>query len=187
MISKNTRAHAVAILFLACVTLTLLCSVPVTGQTVTGTLQGAVSDMNGAVIPNAEIIIHNVETGQERTLTTNSNGFYVASFLPLGRYNVTVSQKGFSKVAKESIEINLNQTRVVDITLNPTGVTESVVVTSEAGQINTTNQQIAQGLTTQEIQDRPVANQTNFLTLAETFTGFQENPNSGQNNPTLSS
>ncbi len=187
MVSKNTRAPAVAILFFACATLTLLCSVPVTGQTVTGTLQGTVSDMNGAVIPNAEIIIHNVETGQERTLTTNSNGFYVASFLPPGRYNVTVSQKGFSKVAKENIEINLNQTRVIDITLNPTGVTESVVVTSEATPINTTNAEIKGTLNTQEILDKPTFNPGSFLTLAETFTGFQENPTSGQNNPTSSS
>src|SRR6266567_4558102 len=187
MISKNTRAHAVAILFCAGATLTLLCSGPVTAQTVTGTLQGTVSDMNGAVIPNAEVSIHNVDTGQERTLTTNSNGFYVASFLPPGRYNVTVSQKGFSKVAKENIEINLNQTRVIDITLNPTGVTESVVVTSEATPINTTNAEIKGTLNTQEILDKPTFNPGSFLTLAETFTGFQENPTSGQNNPTSSS
>ncbi len=187
MVSKNARAHAVAILFFACATLTLLCSAPVIAQTVTGTLQGTVSDMNGAVIPNAEIIIHNVDTGQERTLTTNSNGFYVASFLPLGRYNMTVSQKGFAKVVKESIEITLNETRVVDVTLNPTGVTEAVIVTSEAAPINTTNAEIKGTLNTQEIQDRPVANQTNFLELATTFTGFQENPTSGQNNPTTSS
>src|SRR2546427_153993 len=42
-------------------------------------------------------------------------------------------------------------------------------------------------VTSQQIIEKPIANQTNFLTLAETFTGFQENPNSGQNNPTLSS
>lgn len=187
MVSKSARAYAVAILFLACATATLLCSVPVTAQTVTGTLQGTVSDMNGAVIPNAEIIVRNVDTGQERTLTTNSDGFYLASFLPLGRYNVTISQKGFTKAVKESIEINLNQTRVIDFTLNPTTVTEAVIVTAEAAPINTTNAEIKGTLTTQEILDKPVFNQSNFLTLAETFTGFQENPTSGQNNPTASS
>src|SRR6266852_5572172 len=134
MVSKNARVYRVVILLLACATVTLLCSGPVSAQTVTGTLQGTVSDMNGAVVPGAEILIRNAETGQERTLKTNGDGFFLATFLPLGRYNVTVSQKGFTKVVKESIEITLNQTRVVDITLNPTGVTEAVVVTSEAGQ-----------------------------------------------------
>ena len=156
-------------------------------QTVTGTLQGTVIDANGAVVTNAEVVIRNVETGSERTVTTNGDGFYVASFLPLGRYSVTVTQQGFAKGVNENIEVSLNQTRVVDFTLSPAGITENVVTTSEASTINTTNAEIKGTLTSQEIQDKPVFNQGNFLTLAETFTGFQENPTSGQNNPTASS
>src|SRR5207245_2441919 len=53
--------------------------------------------------------------------------------------------------------------------------------------INTTNAEIKGTLNTQEILDKPTFNPGNFLTLAETFTGFQENPTSGQNNPTSSS
>src|SRR5687767_9722847 len=106
-------------------------------QTVTGTLQGTVIDANGAVVPNAEVVVRNVETGQERTLTTNSDGFYVASFLPLGRYNMTVSRQGFANAVNENIEVNLNQTRVVDFSLSPAGITENVVTTSGANTINT--------------------------------------------------
>ena len=156
-------------------------------QTVTGTLQGTVTDMNGAIVSGAEVLLHNVETGQERSLKTNSDGFYLASFVSLGRYNLTISQKGFTSVVRENVEITLNQTRVVDVTMNPTGVSAAVTVTSEAAPINTTNGEIAGTLNSQQILDKPIANQTNFLTLAETFSGFQENPNSGQNNPTLSS
>src|SRR6267143_7022754 len=187
MVSKSARAYGVATLCLAFAAVTLLCSVPVTAQTVTGTLQGTVSDMNGGIVPGAEIVIHNAETGQERTLKTNGDGFYLASFLPLGRYNLTVAQKGFTKVVKESVEITLNQTRVVDITLNPTGVTAAVVVTSEATPINTTNAEIKGTLNAQEILDKPTFNPGSFLTLAETFTGFQENPTGGQNNTQSSS
>src|SRR5829696_7949337 len=81
-------------------------------QTVTGTLRGTVSDSRGAVVPGAEVVIRNMETGQERNLKTGSEGVYVASFLQLGRYTVTASGTGFSKVAQENIEIGLNQTRV---------------------------------------------------------------------------
>src|SRR5437660_5806751 len=162
MIAKNARVYGLPSLFLAGATLILLRSGTGTAETVTGTLQGTVIDMNSAVIPGAEIVLHNLDTGQERTLKTNSEGFYVASFMPLGRYSVSASQKGFAKV-QESIEITLNQTRVVNFTLKPTGVTEAVIVTSEAAPINTTNQQIGQTLTSQEMQDRQVATQTNFL------------------------
>ena len=167
-------------------TLVLLPSLA-SAQTVTGTLQGTVSDTKGAVVPGVEVIVRNVETGQERNLKTNDAGSYSATFLPLGRYKVTASGQGFSTATQENIEITLNETRVIDFSLNPSGVTEAVLVTSEAAPINTTNAEIKGSLNTQEILDKPVFNQGNFLTLAETFTGFQENPTSGQNNPTSSS
>src|SRR5262249_30623169 len=104
----------------------------VVAQTVTGTLQGTVTDLSGAVVPGVEIVLHNIETGQERTLTTNNEGFYIASFVPLGRYTISAQQKGFVKLVQESVEVTLNQTRVVDFTLKPAGVSEAVLVTSEA-------------------------------------------------------
>jgi len=156
-------------------------------QTVTGTLQGTVTDSKGAVMPGVEVSVVNVETGQERSLKTNEDGSYSAPFLPLGRYKVTASGTGFSTATQENIEITLNQTRVIDFSLNPSGVTEAVLITSDAAAINTTNAEIKGSLNTQEILEKPTFNQGNFLTLAETFTGYQENPTSGQNNPTLSS
>jgi len=175
-------------LILAAATLTVLLSVSVVpAQTVTGTLQGRVTDANGAVVTATEVILRNVETGQERTLKTNNEGFYVASYVPLGRYNVIASHAGFTKVIHENIEITLNQTRVLDFVLKPATVSETVTVTSEETPINTTNGEIKGTLNTQEILDKPVFNQSNFLNLAEVFTGYQENPTSGQNNPTASS
>src|SRR5829696_952648 len=155
-------------------------------QTVTGTLQGTVKDPNGAVVPGANVAIRNVETGQERTLTTNDEGFYVASFLPVGRYEVTASGQGFGSARREGLEVQLNQTVIADFSLSPT-VGETVTVTTSEEPVNTTNAEIKGRLTEQEILEKPTFNQSNFLTLAETFTGFQENPTSGQNNPTSSS
>src|SRR5689334_8510598 len=156
-------------------------------QTVTGTLRGTVSDSKGAVVPGADVVIRNMETGQERTLKTGSEGGYSAPFMPLGRYTITATGPGFSKVTQENIELGLNQTLVINFELSPSAVTEAVVVTSDAAPINTTNAEIKGSLNAQEIADKPTFNQGSFLTLAETFTGFQENPTSGQNNPTASS
>ena len=162
-------------------------SISVNAQTVTGTVQGVVTDSKGAVISGADVTVRNVETGQSRSVKTNADGYYVATFLPLGRYNVTAASSGFTSVTQENIEIALNQTRDLNITLNPTGVTEAVVVTADAAPINTSNAEIKGSLNSREILEKPTLNQGSFLTLAETFTGFQENPTSGQNNPTASS
>lgn len=155
-------------------------------QTVTGTLQGTVKDPNGAVLPGATVSIRNVETGQERTLNTNEDGFFVATFLPVGRYHITAAGQGFGSVRREGVEVLLNQTVLADFTLSPT-VGETVTVTTNEEPINTSNAEIKGRLNEQEILDKPTFNQSNFLSLAETFTGFQENPTSGQNNPTASS
>ncbi|HEX5885837.1 MAG TPA: TonB-dependent receptor [Pyrinomonadaceae bacterium] len=173
--------------FLLSLMLVLLVAPATFAQTVTGTLEGTVTDAKGAVVPGANVQILNAETGQERNLTANGDGFYVAPFLPLGRYKVTASHTGFTAVTQENVEITLNQTRVINFTLNPSGITEAVVITAEAAPINTTNAEIKGSLNTEEILAKPTFNQTNFLTLAETFTGFQENPTGGQNNPTASS
>ncbi len=174
-------------LTILCVMTLLVLSSATFAQTVTGTMRGTVTDSSGAVVPGADVVIRNVDTGQERNLKTGGDGVYIAPFLPLGRYTVTAANAGFNKVAQENIEITLNQTRVIDFSLTPSSVTESVVVTSDVAPINTTNAEIKGSLNAQEILEKPTFNQGNFLTLAETFTGFQENPTSGQNNPTASS
>lgn len=184
-----SRSDHFRVLFLSLLFTLVIVSLPAvaSAQTVTGTLQGTVSDSKGAVVPGVEIVVRNEETGQERNLKTNSEGIYTATFLPLGIYSIKASGPGFTAATKEKIEITLNETLVVDFTLNPSGVTEAVLITTDAAPINTTNAEIKGSLNTQQILDKPVANQGSFLNLAETFSGYQENPVSGQNNPTASS
>ena len=155
-------------------------------QTVTGTIQGTVSDTSGGVLPGVTVSIRHVETGAERTVVTNDVGFFSAPFIPIGNYTVAAALTGFGSVTREGINVGLNDTRVVDLKLDPR-VTDSVTVRAEAPPINLTNGEIKGSLTAEQILDKPTLNAGNFLTLAETFTGFQENPTSGQNNPTASS
>ena len=58
-------------------------SQPASAQTVTGTLSGRVLDQSGGVIPNVKVVIKNEETNFTREATTNEDGYFLASFLPL--------------------------------------------------------------------------------------------------------
>src|SRR6267378_4800936 len=91
---KQHRRITWRILFL--VAATLGWSVAIHAQTVTGTLQGRVTDTKGAVVPGAEVVVRNVETGQERNLKTNSEGSYTVTYLPIGRYEIKASGPGFA-------------------------------------------------------------------------------------------
>ena len=155
-------------------------------QTVTGTLQGTVTDAAGGVLPGAGIAIRSRETGQERNLTTNERGFYNATFLPIGKYRVEASLSGFGSFVRENVEIALNNTTVANFSLDAR-VSAEVRVTAEQPHIDTTDQEIKGSLNEKQIMDKPTLAVGSFLTLAEVFAGFNENPTGGQNNPTASS
>jgi outer membrane receptor protein involved in Fe transport len=174
-------------LSIAIVALLLACAGLASAQTVTGSLQGTVVDTSGAVLPGVTVTIKNMDTGAERVVITNEAGFYSAPYLPIGRYTVSAMLSGFGTVTHEGIEVGLNQTRVRDFKLDPR-VTQSVTVRGETlPAINVTSGEVKGTLTAEQIIDKPTLSAGNFLSLADTFPGFQENPTSGQNNPTASS
>ena len=65
-------------------------------QATTGVIEGRVTDESGAVLPGATVVLTNVDTNQERTLTTDDSGRYRGVLLPLGAYRVAVSLQGFT-------------------------------------------------------------------------------------------
>ena len=71
-------------------------AIPANAQTVTGSIQGVVTDATGGVLPGATIQVRNVETGATRDLTTNERGFYSVTFLAVGRYTVSAKLAGFA-------------------------------------------------------------------------------------------
>jgi len=107
-------------------------------QTVTGTLEGHVQDSTGALVPNVSITVVNQDTGMGRTTATNSEGFYLVTFLPLGVYRVTAAVPGFRTVNKTGVTVELNKTTVSDFRLEVSQVSETIDVTGETPQIETT-------------------------------------------------
>ena len=88
---------------------------------------------------------------------------------------------------RENIDLGLNQTRVADFQMKTATVAETVTVVGASPPINTTNAEIKSSLNAEQISDKPTLSPGSFLSLAEIFPGFQDNPTSGQNNPTASS
>ena len=66
------------------VALLFCCGNALEAQTITGSVNGTVTDPTGAVIPNAKVTATNVDTGIETPSTTNSDGIYNIAFLQIG-------------------------------------------------------------------------------------------------------
>jgi outer membrane receptor protein involved in Fe transport len=178
------RAIARALLFL---TVVALASIPLAAQTVTGTIRGTVTDRSGAAMPGVTITIKNVDTGFERIAVTGPDGTISAPFLPIGKYSVQAELSGFGAMKHNNVHVELNQTVVQEFILDPAVMTETVTVSADAPRIDVTDGEIKQTLRSSQIMSLPSGNQTSFLGLARLFSGYQENPTGGQDNPTLSS
>src|SRR5438046_538242 len=98
-------------------------------QSTTGTIQGTVTDANGAIVPGANVEIKNLDTNFSRTLTTDDGGRFVALALPPGNYSVTISKQGFATTVVEKVELTVGQALNLPLSMKVSGVEERVTVT----------------------------------------------------------
>src|SRR5271163_2659064 len=82
-----------------------------------GDLTGTVSDPSGAVIPNANVTLTSVETGKQRTTTSNGAGIFDFPSLDVGDYNLSASATGFETYNQNGIVINVASTARADVHL----------------------------------------------------------------------
>lgn len=134
-------------------------------QATTGVIQGTVTDPNGAVLAGASITVKNVNTGFERTVSTNSDGFYSAPLLPLGKYRVTASANGFSTTILENVEVTIGNTIALNISLKVGTASETVDVTTEADAVDTARTELATEINQRSVENLPI-NRRDFSRFA---------------------
>ncbi len=134
-------------------------------QSTTGLIQGTVVDPNGAVVTGASINVKNVDTGFERSLTSNSDGFFSAPLLPLGRYRVAVTASGFSGSTLENVQVSVGQTLSLRIEMKVGGAAVSVDVSSESESIETARTELSTQINDRAVQNLPI-NRRDFSRFA---------------------
>src|SRR5947209_1990516 len=104
-----------------------------------GTISGTVQDQGHAVIPNANITLENTTTGEKRTITSNSAGFFNLAAVPVGTYKLTITANGFNTYVATDIVMHAGEDHLIpDIALSVAGAQTQVEVTaSEAAVIPT--------------------------------------------------
>lgn len=141
-------------------------------QAVNGTLLGNVSDISGAMVPAAKVVINEVNTGVSRNTTTNESGNYVFADLPPGTYSVTVEQTGFKKETRTDVAVTINTTARVDMRLQPGNVTETVEVSGAALPLLTTDRaDTGMQLSVTQAANLPLGTQRNFQSLLNLVPG----------------
>ncbi len=112
----------------------LLAAAPAHGQSLAGlaALSGTVRDSTGALITDAAVEISNPNLGIDRKITTNSEGYFIASSLPpASGYEVKVTKTGFTGYSAKNVQLMVGQNITIPVQLSVAQQAESVTVSAE--------------------------------------------------------
>jgi len=99
-------------------------------QITTGTIQGDVTDENGAVVPGVNVEIRNLDTNLVRNVSSDEGGRFVALGLPAGNYSVTATKQGFATSVLEKVSLNVGQALTIPVPMKPSSVQARVTITA---------------------------------------------------------
>lgn len=129
-----------------------------------GKISGIVTDQTGAVIPGATVSVIDTERGTTRTLTTDAAGAYDAPTLIPGNYTVRVEVKGFKRLERPGIMLEVGQELRVDLTPQPGDQTQTVTVTESIPLVDPNSATLGGAVSNAEVNDLPL-NGRNYQNL----------------------
>jgi hypothetical protein len=120
------------------------------------TIQGAVTDSQGGVIPGATVRVTNVTTGLIRDVVTSEDGVYRVFSLGVGTYRVEVEVAGFRKAQREGVNVGISETTRVDFRMEVSTVIESVTVAAAVPLIETEQGRVSGRVDRIQLQEMPL-------------------------------
>lgn len=126
-------------------------------QQTTALITGTVKDSSGAVIAGAKVTLTNASTNVSKDTVTSKSGDYLFTLIPIGTYQLTVSQSGFEKYVQKGITLQINQNARQDVTLNVGSTAQVVEVQGNVTQVDTVSATLGKVETNTRIENLPLA------------------------------
>jgi carboxypeptidase family protein len=134
----------------------VLWALPSLARTDRATLEGTVTDATGGTISGAKVSITAVDTGLSYDHTTNSNGYYRFPGAAIGVYTVAVSNSGFKTKTVAGVQLEVGQTRTLDVSLEIGEASEKVEVRIDAAPAERSSAEASTVIRTDQIANLPV-------------------------------
>ncbi len=126
-----------------------------------GSIQGTITDASGAVVANAAVVVTSPDTGESRTITTNTAGFYSIGPLNPGDYTMTITVAGFKSLSVKTV-VKTGTVTSGNFRLTVGSSDTTVEVVASALQVNTDQAGVGDTVTREQIETLPI-NGRNFL------------------------
>src|SRR5438128_2052639 len=129
---------------------------PAFAQGETGSVTGVVTDPQGGTVAGADVTLTDVSTKSARTATTNDAGRYHFASVAAGNYDLTISKSGFKIFKAAAQRVSVGTQLTVDVALEVGALTETVVITSQAGtEMQTANASIGNTISLKDLELLP--------------------------------
>src|SRR6478672_5394088 len=146
----SSKCQRLEILFVILAVLVL--GAAASGQTITGSISGAVADATGGYIPGATVSITSDKTGQVRTSPTSEEGRFTFAALQPGAYSLKVEKQGFQTLEQKGVVLSANENLALgDIKLQTGQVSETVSVTTEGTLVERETSDLTARLTSDQL------------------------------------
>ena len=132
-----------------------LVAAPAAAQEQRASIEGTVKDNTGAVLPGVTVDAKNLSQGGVASAVSDAGGFFRFPSLAPGAYEVTAKLSGFTPKTFSRVELTLGQTKVLDVALGVSGLSETVQVTSEQPLIDVKSSQRAYSITADQFVKLP--------------------------------
>jgi hypothetical protein len=170
--NKSYFVRAVSCAVLACFCILFIQGRNAFAQVDEGSITGTVQDQSGAVVPNADVTLLNIDQGITIQRKTTPSGGYTFSPVRIGHYTITVTAPGFAKTTQKNLTVQVAQVLQVNVTLKPGGATETVEVNEAPPLLQTEEASVGQVIGSAEVNNLPL-NGRNFTFLAQLGAGMQ--------------
>jgi hypothetical protein len=146
--------------------------VPLTAQTLYGSVVGNITDPSSAAVPGAIVTLVNTETGFNRKVTAGDGGAYSVPDLQAGRYDVSIVAPSFANFTQQGVTVSNNVVVRVDVQLQLAGTSQNVTVVGSAAVLQTDRADVHTDLGTKQFQDLPVSGGRVYQSLFKLIPGF---------------
>ena len=136
----------------------------------TSSLRGSVTDTNGAVVAGAEVMVINSSTNSRRRVVSDARGLYIVPELAPGVYSIEVSSRGFQRVIRRQVVLNVAGVYTEDFSLQVGALDEQVVVEGNSSLVNRESASVATVIDRQFVANLPL-NGRSFQVLLELTPG----------------
>lgn len=149
---------------------------------VAGTVQGTVVDQTGSAVAGALVTLRNPATNRTRPTSTDVEGFFRVSELPVGQYEIRVQAPGFSLYTNYALVVSIGRVSQLTVRLVPALVQQQITVSEQPSSIDASQTTEATTIDPERIEESPVVsrNSLDFVLLAPQLTRSNQGANAGK-------